>query len=135
MQRPRIRVRGGLGGKSRSSPRARERSEGSLSVEAASSSGSLDNLVAAHARCNNRKRDVLAAAEHAERWAVRNAERASDIAQAAADFTWDSDAGRSRSVAVATYSRLDEGAKVWIEGATLVGLEETRVERALSGWA
>jgi hypothetical protein len=94
----------------------------------------LDNLVAAHARCNNRKRDFLAAAEHVERWAVRNAERASDIAQAAADFTWDRDAGRSRSVAVATYSRLDEGAKVWIEGATLVGLEKTRVERALAGW-
>jgi len=95
----------------------------------------LDNLVAAHARCNNRKRDFLAAAEHVERWAARNAERASDIAQAAADFTWERDAARSRSVAVATYSRLDEGAKVWIEGATLVGLEKTRVERALSGWA
>ena len=34
----------------------------------------------------------------------------------------------------ATYSRLDEGAKVWVEGATLVGLEKTRVERALTGW-
>jgi hypothetical protein len=38
-------------------------------------------------------------------------------------------------VAIATYSRLDEGAKVWIEGATLVGLEKVRVERALAGWA
>jgi len=36
--------------------------------------------------------------------------------------------------AVATYSRLDEGAKVWIEGVTLVGLEKVRVERALAGW-
>ena len=27
-----------------------------------------------------------------------------------------------------------EGAKVWIEGATLVGLEKVRVERALAGW-
>ena len=95
----------------------------------------LDNLVVAHARCNNRKRDFLAAAEHVERWAARNAERANDIAQAAVDFTWERDAARSRSVAVATYSRLDEGAKVWIEGATLVGLEKTRVERALAGWS
>jgi hypothetical protein len=54
--------------------------------------------------------------------------------QAAADFTWERDPARSRSVAVATYSRLDEGAKVWIEGATLVGLENTRVERALARW-
>ena len=53
-------------------------------------------------------------------------------AQAAADFTWKRDPARSRSVAVATYSRLDEGAKVWIEGATLVGLENTG--RAGPGW-
>jgi hypothetical protein len=95
----------------------------------------LDNLVAAHSRWNNRKRDFLAAAEPVERWAARNAERANDISQAGADFTWERDAARSRSVAVATYSRLDEGAKVWIEGATLVGLEKVRVERALAGWA
>jgi hypothetical protein len=38
-------------------------------------------------------------------------------------------------VAVATYSRLDEGARVWIEGTTLVGLKKVRVERALAGWA
>jgi hypothetical protein len=94
----------------------------------------LDNLVAAHARCNSRKRDFLAAAEHVERWAARNGERASDIGQAAADLTWERDAARSRSVAVATYSRLDDGAKVWIEGATLVGLEKARVERALRRW-
>jgi hypothetical protein len=35
---------------------------------------------------------------------------------------------------IATYSRLDEGAKVWIEGATLVGLEKSRVEQALAAW-
>ena len=92
------------------------------------------SLIATHARRDNRKRDFLAAAGHVERWAVRNAERVNDIAQAAVDFTWERDAARSRSVAVATYSRLDEGAKVWIEGATLVGLEKTRVKRALAGW-
>ncbi|HTP27889.1 MAG TPA: HNH endonuclease [Anaeromyxobacteraceae bacterium] len=98
------------------------------------SDNGLDNLVVAHARCNNRKRDFLAAAKHVERWSARNTVQAADIAQAAADFMWERDAARSRSVAVATYSRLDEGAKVWIEGATLVGLEKVRVERALAGW-
>jgi len=102
----------------------------SRSVETAGTS-----LIATHARRDNRKRDFLTAAGHVERWAVRNAERASHIAQAAADFTWERDAARSRSVAVATYSRPDEGAKVWIEGLNLVGLEKTRVERALAGWA
>ena len=50
------------------------------------------------------------------------------------DVAWERDAARSRSVAVATYSRLDEGAKVWVEGATLVGLEKSRVERAMADW-
>jgi hypothetical protein len=58
-----------------------------------------------------------------------------DFAQASEDFTRERDAVRSRSVAVATYSRLDEGARVWIEGTTLVGLKKVRVERALAGWA
>jgi len=37
-------------------------------------------------------------------------------------------------VAIATYSRLEEGAKVWMEGTNLVGLEKGRVVRALEGW-
>lgn len=94
----------------------------------------LDNLVATHARCNNRKRDFLAAAGHVERWAIRNVERTEEIAHAAKQLTWERDPVRSRAVAVATYSRLDDGAKVWLEGASLVGLEKARVERALASW-
>jgi len=37
-------------------------------------------------------------------------------------------------VAIATYSRLEDGAKVWMEGASLVGLEKARVQKALARW-
>jgi hypothetical protein len=35
-------------------------------------------------------------------------------------------------VAIAIYSRLDDGPKVWLEDASLVGLEKVR---ALTAWA
>jgi hypothetical protein len=40
----------------------------------------------------------------------------------------------SQAVAIAIYSRLDDGPKVWLEDASLVGLEKARVERALAAW-
>ena len=94
----------------------------------------LDNLVVAHARCNSRKRDFLAAAGHVERWAARNASLAGQLGEAAIELDWEREPARSRAVAIATYSRLEEGAKVWMEGTTLVGLEKGRVVRALEGW-
>ncbi|MEI7703489.1 MAG: HNH endonuclease [Deltaproteobacteria bacterium] len=94
----------------------------------------LDNLVAAHQRCNNPKRDFLAAAEHVERWALRNVERAGDLRDVASRIAWQREPGRTRAVAVATYSRLGEGAKVWSAGTSLVGLEKGRVDAALSAW-
>jgi len=38
-------------------------------------------------------------------------------------------------VAVAIYSRLDDGPNGRLEDASLVGLEKTRVEGALAAWA
>jgi 5-methylcytosine-specific restriction endonuclease McrA len=94
----------------------------------------LDNLVAARRSCNNRKRDFLAAAEHVERWTVRNVELAGKLQQAAAELKWEREPSRSRAVAVATYFRMSEGAKVWLSGTSLVGLEKARVEKALEAW-
>jgi len=94
----------------------------------------LDNLVVADDRCNNRKRDFLAAADHVERWSARNMDSASDLAAIAAQLVWEREPRRSRAVAVAMYSRMADGAKVWQEGTGLVGLEKPRVERALAAW-
>jgi len=103
-------------------------------VRARLSSSKAAGASTARTRCVAQRTWTTSSPGLATQRAARNAKRAGDIAQAAEDFTWERDAARSRSVAVATYSRLDEGAKVWIEGATLVGLEKTRVERALAGW-
>jgi len=46
-----------------------------------------------------------------------------------------SDPACSRAVAVAIYSRLDDGPNGRLEDASLVGLEKTRVEGALAAWA
>lgn len=94
----------------------------------------LDNLVVAHERCNGHKRDFLAAADHVERWSARNVASESDLAIIATEAVWEREPGRSRAVAVAMYSRLTDGAKVWLEGAGLVGLEKPRVDRALALW-
>ena len=94
----------------------------------------LDNLVVAHDRCNNRKRDFLAAAGHVERWAARNVSLAGQLGEAAVELDWEREPARSRAVAIATYSRLEDGAKVWMEGTSLVGLEKARVEKALARW-
>ena len=80
----------------------------------------LDNLVVAHGRCNNRKRDFLAAAGHVERWAARNVSLDGQLGKAAVALDWEREPARSRAVAIATYSRLEEGAKVWMEGTNLV---------------
>jgi hypothetical protein len=94
----------------------------------------LDNLAVGHDRCNNRKRDFLAAAEHVEHWAARNVSLARQLGDATVALDWEREPARSRAVAIATYSRLEEGAKVWMEGTTLVELEKGRVVRALAGW-
>lgn len=94
----------------------------------------LDNLVVTDARCNNSKRDFLAAAEHVERWARRNSTATSELAKIGATLVWERDARRSRAVARATYSRMVDGAKVWKEQSLLVGLEKPRVQRALERW-
>ena len=59
---------------------------------------------------------------------------AGQLGEAAVELDWEREPARSRAVAVATYSRLEEGAMVWMEGTSLVGLEKGRVVSALEGW-
>lgn len=91
----------------------------------------LDNLVVAHARCNNRKRDFLAAAAHVEHWSVRARARAPDLETLAAELDWDRNPARSRGVAVAIYSRLPDDARLWAHEAGLVAMERPRILAAL----
>ncbi|MBI2892686.1 MAG: HNH endonuclease [Deltaproteobacteria bacterium] len=91
----------------------------------------LENLVVAHARCNNRKRDFLAAARHVENWSGRARAHASDLEVVASELDWERDPSRSRSVAVAIYSRLPEEARLWERESELVAMERPRILAAL----
>lgn len=95
----------------------------------------LDNLLVAHAACNNAKRDFFAAADHVERWARRANEHDADLAAIAAQAAWERDPGLSRSVAIAMYGRLSGDAKLWLEKRTLVPIERERIVGALGEMA
>lgn len=91
----------------------------------------LENLVVAHSRCNNRKRDFLAAAPHVEHWSARARTHAADLEALATEVDWDRDPSRSLSVAVAIYSRLPDDARLWSREGELVAMERRRILTAL----
>ena len=66
----------------------------------------LDNLVAAHRRCNNSKRHALAAANHLARWLRR--EGLDELRP-----SWPSDRDRTIGAARATYLWLPKRARLW----------------------
>jgi 5-methylcytosine-specific restriction endonuclease McrA len=70
----------------------------------------LDNLVVAHAPCNLKKRDHLAATEHVERWRKRDHKALAGIA---ADSQWQRDPERTLGVARSIYLRLPADALLW----------------------
>lgn len=76
----------------------------------------LHNLVAAHRRCNNAKRDSLAAAEHLRHWLARMTLSTTDnsrLAELADQFRWPIDNGRALGSARAIYLWLPEGTLLW----------------------
>jgi len=94
----------------------------------------LDNLVAAHPKCNNSKRDFLAAADHVERWTDRTRARDGELTGVAREAGWPRDTKRSESVAAAIYLRLPEAARLWRRPDEFVLMERERIARALAGW-
>lgn len=91
---------------------------------------SIENLVAAHRKCNNSKRDFLAATAHVHSWAGRNtpaSTSASDLSQIAKSAGWETCPSRTLGVARAIYLRLPQEARLWkqqdfFETADLPGL-------------
>lgn len=73
----------------------------------------LDNLVAAHTRCNNNKRDTLASAEHLEAWVDRVSAPNAALAQLRSSGLWPSEPARSLGAARATYLWVPEGTPLW----------------------
>ncbi|MCB9765254.1 MAG: HNH endonuclease [Alphaproteobacteria bacterium] len=75
----------------------------------------LENLVVAHADCNNHKRDHLAAAPHVARWRARDPDA---LAQLAAAHRWEAPHDRTLGAARGLYLGLPEGSRLWLEGRT-----------------
>jgi len=94
----------------------------------------LDNLVAAHPKCNNSKRDFLAAADHVEHWKARGRRRATEFAALATDACWPRDTDRTKAVAKAIYSRLPDGAKLWIAPSSFGPNDRSRILDLLQDW-
>lgn len=91
----------------------------------------IENLVAAHRKCNNAKRDFLAATVHVHSWAGRNAPGstcADDMSLIAKNAGWETCPSRTLGVARAIYLRLPREARLWkqqdfFETADLPGLK------------
>lgn len=70
---------------------------------------SVENLVLADGRCNNDKRDILAAVPYVERWTARNEYHTADLRVLAEEVHWESDPAATPAVARAVYRHLPTG--------------------------
>jgi hypothetical protein len=89
----------------------------------------------AHASCNARKRDFLAATEHVERWGGR-LERAgskrSQLETVAGNVAWPWRPETSLSVGRGIYLRLPEDASLWVSGDHFEAPDFGRIRPALT---
>lgn len=91
----------------------------------------MENLVVAHPRCNNDKRDFLASATHIEHWASHVSTHAADLSLIARRTTFETARARSQGIAAATYLRLPQGAMLWLQCSEFVELDRPAIELAL----
>lgn len=73
----------------------------------------IENLVAAHARCNSSKSDYLAAEPHLARWLQRLQDQGNALQQISSDVAWESAGQTSFAVARGIYLRLPEATLLW----------------------
>jgi len=92
----------------------------------------IENLVAAHARCNASKSDHLAASEHLARWVGRDDAEAKHLAQIAADVVWRSEPGLSLSVARGIYLRLPDDTRLWQRGGSFEAVQHAKLVELFS---
>jgi 5-methylcytosine-specific restriction endonuclease McrA len=94
----------------------------------------LENLVVAHKRCNNDKRDFLAAAGHVERWRCRflsDQAGSTVLTMLAESMEWERNPGKTLGAARALYLRLHADARLWSEGKSFVPPDFPRLQAAL----
>jgi 5-methylcytosine-specific restriction endonuclease McrA len=94
----------------------------------------IHNLVAAHARCNERKRAFLAAAPHVIQWTGRNwrdDDTKMRLATIARDIAWDAHPERTHGVARSIYLHLPEDTRLWLSGSEFEPIRMDVVAEAL----
>lgn len=94
-------------------------------------SNALDNLVAAHEKCNLSKSDHLAATAHVEHWATRTARHNHTLEEIATEQRWERAAERTLSVARSIYLRLPSETPLWVQGPHFEPLNGGELARAL----
>ena len=94
----------------------------------------LDNLVVAHERCNNAKRDSLAATDHLERWTERfilGSPERSRVDDLASELSWPARPRPTLGATRATYFWLPEGTLLWESPGEYRTAEPTTIRRVL----
>ena len=92
----------------------------------------IDNLVVAHRGCNGAKRDFLAAPEHVTNWRTRNSGEARALVQIAEHLRWETHPEETLGVARGLYSRLPDGARLWVRQREFRALCRPDLVRPLS---
>ncbi|MGH7785664.1 MAG: HIT domain-containing protein [Candidatus Binatia bacterium] len=91
---------------------------------------SIRNLVAADARCNNEKRDFLAAGQHATRWVERigaaDGAHTGQLAEIARRVGWEDPPTRALNAGRAIYGRLPDEVRLWRTGRDFSTVLEER---------
>jgi len=96
----------------------------------------IENLVAAHAACNRKKRDFLAATEHVQRWTARNqpgSPGAAALLEAARTARWESHPEQVLGAARSIYLNLHPGVKLWHLGDDFEPADREKLMRVLAG--
>jgi 5-methylcytosine-specific restriction endonuclease McrA len=83
----------------------------------------IDNLVLAHAKCNQSKRDFFAALPHVARWRERAAVEGDSLHQIAAVHRWDDRPEQTLSIARALYLHLPTNYQLWVEKGRFLELD------------
>src|SRR5205823_3968729 len=99
---------------------------------------SLENLVVADARCNNAKRDFLAAPGHIEHWRARtrpDSTVSAGLTRIAEAVGWPRHPDRTLGVARAMYLRLPASARLWLRGKEFVTADPAALTAALDAAA
>lgn len=90
----------------------------------------IENLVVADQRCNNNKRDFLAAGEHVEHWAARFSRDSGALSQQLSEIAqrsgWERHPERTLNTARAMYLRLPDEVRLWVRKREFVPVGDQR---------